>query len=92
MRAPLPEKWPLMGFLLGMYCGPQDTDPRRLEHRSDHQIIFDFEVLRWALDTAGFTDIEDLTETTTDRHVVGWQDVVEHYSLIAAARRRGAGA
>jgi hypothetical protein len=87
MTRPLPEKWPLMGSLLGMYCGPQDRDPRSLEHRSDHQIIFDFEVLRWALDAAGFTDVEDLTRTASDRHVVGWRDVVEHYSLIVAARR-----
>jgi SAM-dependent methyltransferase len=87
MTRALPEKWPLMGSLLGMYCGPGDRDPGRLEDRSDHQIIFDSEILRWALDSAGFTDIEDLTGTVTDRHVLGWRELVDDYSLIARARR-----
>ena len=88
MMRPLPEKWPLMGSVLGMYCGPDARDPRRLEHRSDHQIIFDSEILRWALDEAGFTDIEDLTGVATDRHVLGWRELVDDYSLIASARKR----
>ena len=87
MTRPLAEKWPLMGSLLGMYCGPRDRDPSRLDRRSDHQIIFDHEILRWALDAAGFTDIEDLTGIATDRHVVGWRHEVQDYSLIASARR-----
>jgi len=86
----LPEKWPLMGSLLGMYCGPEDRDPRALDHRSDHQVIFDPEVLKWALDSAGFTDIQDLTGSVSDRHVLGWRDLVEDYSLIASARRPSA--
>jgi SAM-dependent methyltransferase len=87
MKRAVPEKWPLMGSLLGMYCGPEDRDPRALEHRSDHQVIFDSELLRWALDAAGFTEIEDLTGTVAVRHVLGWRDLVEDYSLVAAARR-----
>jgi ubiquinone/menaquinone biosynthesis C-methylase UbiE len=87
MRSAVPEKWPLMGSLLGMYCGPEDRDPGALAHRSDHQIIFDSELLRWALDAAGFEDVEDLTGAVSDRHVVGWRDLVEDYSLVAAARR-----
>ena len=83
--APVEEKWPIMGSLLGMYCGPGQHDPRELELRSDHQLIIDFPMLEWAFTEAGFTDVADLTETVEDRHTGGWRDVVPHYSLIVRA-------
>ena len=36
-RAAIPEKWPLMGSILGMYCNDESRDPRQL-HPSDHRI------------------------------------------------------
>jgi SAM-dependent methyltransferase len=82
---PVSEKWPIMGSLLGMYCGPETRDPRELKVRSDHQLIFDEPMLRWALETAGFVRFRDLTGIMEDRHTGPWRDLVSDYSLIAEA-------
>jgi SAM-dependent methyltransferase len=84
---PVPEKWPIMGSILGMYCSPQVRDPHGLERRSDHQVIFDVPLLSWALETAGFAAVRDLTGVTEDRHSAPWRELVEDYSLIAEARK-----
>jgi predicted SAM-dependent methyltransferase len=84
---PVPEKWPIMGSLLGMYCSPDVRAPDGLMHRSDHQLIFDVPLLRWALESAGFTAVRDLTGQTEDRHTAPWRGLVEDYSLIAEARK-----
>lgn len=84
-RAPIAEKWPLGGSLLGMYCGPDVRDPREMSMRSDHQIVFDWSVLEWALQTSGFSDIQDLSDDWKDRHSEAWDPIVERYSLVARA-------
>jgi SAM-dependent methyltransferase len=84
-RVSVPEKWPIMGSILGMYCAPDQQDPAQLRTRSDHQLILDEPLLRWAFDTAGFTAIEDLTGSVEDRHTDGWRDLVADYSLIVRA-------
>lgn len=86
-RAAIPEKWPLMGSILGMYCNDESRDPRQLRLRSDHQIVFDRDVLSWALREAGYTGVEDLTEIADDRHSLAWRPLVDHYSLIMRATR-----
>jgi SAM-dependent methyltransferase len=85
--AAVPEKWPLMGSLLGMYCGPEVRDPRGLEKRSDHQLIFDEPLLRWALEESGFAEVRDLTGAVADRHTLGWDGLVRDYSLVAEGRK-----
>lgn len=89
VKAPVGEKWPIMGSLLGMYCGPDSRDPRKLDWRSDHQMIFDFPLLEWALREGGFSDVRDLSAAEPDRHSEGWSAVVPHYSLIAEAVKPG---
>jgi SAM-dependent methyltransferase len=84
-EVPVAEKWPLMGSVLGMYCEVGSRGPESLKLRSDHQIVFDVTVLEWALSQAGFTNFEDLTETTDDRHSLAWRPMVDHYSLIVRA-------
>lgn len=84
-RAPVPEKWALLGSVLGMYCGPAIRDPRELTVRSDHQIIFDWPMLAWALESTGFRELEDLSRVWRDRHSEAWGPVVETYSLVARA-------
>jgi predicted SAM-dependent methyltransferase len=84
---PVPEKWPIMGSLLGMYCSPDARAPEQLKQRSDHQLIFDVPLLRWALESAGFTSVRDLTRETEDRHTAPWRVLVDDYSLIAEARK-----
>jgi predicted SAM-dependent methyltransferase len=81
------EKWPLMGSLLGMYCNPAVREPTELTRRSDHQIVFDAQLLHAALEQAGFVDIVDRTTESDDRHSVGWRPMVDYYSLIMEARR-----
>jgi SAM-dependent methyltransferase len=83
---PVPEKWPIMGSILGMYCSPEVRDPGGLEVRSDHQLIFDLPLLEWALESAGFAAVRDLTDVMEDRHSEPWRDLVPRYSLIAEAR------
>jgi len=87
---PVAEKWPVMGSILGMYCSPDIRDARGLEQRSDHQLIFDLPLLSWALESAGFAAIRDLTGVVEDRHTAPWRDLVPDYSLIAEARRPAA--
>jgi SAM-dependent methyltransferase len=86
-RLPVEQKWPVMGSLLGMYCGPGARDPRELRLRSDHQLIFDEPLLRWALETAGFAAVRDLTDEVEDRHTAGWRELVPGYSLVVEARK-----
>jgi SAM-dependent methyltransferase len=88
LARPVPEKWPIMGSILGMYCGPDVRDPRGLTMRSDHQLIFDVPLLRWALESAGFDAVRDLTGVMEDRHTAAWRPLVPDYSLIAEARKR----
>jgi SAM-dependent methyltransferase len=83
----VPEKWPIMGSILGQYCGADARDPRELRTRSDHQLVFDAPLLLWALEEAGLRDARDLTGAVGDRHTEGWRDLVPDYSLIAEARR-----
>ena len=87
---PVPEKWPLMGSLLGMYCSPEVRDPQGLRLRADHQVVFDEPLLRWALEAAGFERVRDLTGEVEDRHSAAWRDLVEHYSLVAEAHKPAA--
>jgi SAM-dependent methyltransferase len=81
-RSSIDEKWPIMGSLLGMYCSPEARRPGDLTVRSDHQIIFDRPVLRWALTEAGFEPVEDLTDSFEDRHTEGWRGLVDRYSIV----------
>jgi SAM-dependent methyltransferase len=92
IRLPVEEKWPVMGSILGMYCGPESRDPRSLVTRSDHQLIFDEPLLRWALTEAGLVGVRDLTGEVEDRHAEGWRALVPDYSLIAEARKPGVAA
>jgi SAM-dependent methyltransferase len=84
---PVAEKWPIMGSILGMYCSPDVRHPGDLEQRSDHQLIFDLPLLSWALESAGFDAVRDLTGVVDDRHTAPWRDLVPDYSLIAEARK-----
>jgi SAM-dependent methyltransferase len=86
-RAAPGEKWPLMGSLLGMYCGPEIRTPEELDNPADHQIVFDAELLRWALAEAGFTAITDLTRDSRDRHALAWAAFTDEYSLVAEATK-----
>jgi SAM-dependent methyltransferase len=87
--SPVDEKWRTMGALLGMYCHPGVRSPDQLEVPSDHQLMFDWEMLSWALTTAGFSHVTNLTGKTTDTHTEAWREVVPHFSLVAEAVRPG---
>ncbi len=87
LSSPVEGKWATMGSVLGMYCNPDVRDPDELTVRSDHQLMFDWELLSWALTSAGFVEPEDLTETVVDRHTESWREVVPHYSLVGAATK-----
>lgn len=89
MEAPRDAKWALMGALLGMYCGPDTATPDHLVWPSDHQILFDRELLRWAVEAAGYRDAVDVTCDTADIHTEAWKDVVSEFSLIFEARKDG---
>jgi SAM-dependent methyltransferase len=87
LEAPRDMKWALMGALLGMYCSPDTTTPAHLVWQSDHQILFDSELLRWAVETAGYTDAVDVTSEFADIHTEAWRDLVSDFSLIFEARK-----
>jgi SAM-dependent methyltransferase len=87
LKSPPDGKWPIIGSLLGMYCSPDANQPESLYAPADHRLIFDFPLLSWALTTAGFTDVMDLTGTVEDRHTLAWADSVPRYSLVVTAVR-----
>lgn len=89
MEAPRDAKWALMGALLGMYCGPDSATPGHLAWPSDHQILFDTELLRWAVETAGYSDAVDVTSELADTHTEAWKDLVSDFSLIFEAKKDG---
>lgn len=89
-RHRLPEKWALMGAITGMYADPKRTrSPDALTHPADHQVLFDEEVLGWALTEAGFGEVENRTAEIEDRHTVGWRDFLPHCSLVVTAVKGG---
>lgn len=81
------EKWLMSGALLGMYCGPGTAVPEGIQHRGDHQIVFDFELLDSVLQEVGFVRVTDKTTLRPDRHTVGWRSIVDHYSLVVEAKK-----
>ena len=87
IECPVEEKWRITGAMLGMYCSPTVQTPEDLIVRADHQLLFDETVLRWAFETAGFREIQDLTETVEDSHTEAWREVIPHFSLIFRAYR-----
>jgi SAM-dependent methyltransferase len=87
MEAPVKGKWRAMGSLLGQLCGPSTTGPQQLWRRSDHQIIFDAELLAWALARASFVDVADVSDEVRDRHAEAWEAVIPCYSLVMEARK-----
>jgi SAM-dependent methyltransferase len=89
--SPVEGKWRVMGALLGMYCHPGVRSAEDLEVRSDHQLMFDWELLAWALRSAGFREVADLTGEASDRHIVAWREVVPHFSLVAQGIKDGPG-
>lgn len=89
LASPVEEKWRTMGAMLGMYCHPGVLTPEGLEVPSDHQLMFDWDMLRWALAEGGFEQISDLTGQVSDGHTDGWREVVPHFSIIAEATKPG---
>lgn len=79
------DKWRVMGAALGMFCGPTVSAPDELRVRSDHQLLFDRDLLHGVLTDAGFVEIRDRTEEISDRHTEAWKSVVPHFSLVFEA-------
>lgn len=85
LDAAVDDKWKLMGALLGMYPNPGTRGPAQLVMPADHQVLFDFDLLSWALTEAGFSQVSDLTTEVVDRHTEAWRGIVPHCSLVAEA-------
>jgi SAM-dependent methyltransferase len=85
--APVEEKWRAMGSLLGQYCGPSAKRPEEIWRRADHQIIFDTDLLTWALHRASFVDVRDVSNRVRDRHSEAWEEFIPAYSLVMEARK-----
>lgn len=87
LDSPVEQKWRTMGALLGMYSHPGVRSPEELAVPADHQLMFDWELLRWALTSAGFREVTDLTDEVRDQHTEAWREVVSRFSLVASAQR-----
>jgi SAM-dependent methyltransferase len=81
------QRWALIGYLYGMYCGPDVARPSDLVHRADHQAAYDFELIRSVLAEAGFSSIEDISSRVDDRHSVAWNRISGGLSLIVHAQK-----
>jgi SAM-dependent methyltransferase len=85
LEGPIDEKWSVMGALLGMNCPPDVSTPAQLLCTSQHQILFDPELLRWAFETSGYANVADLTEDAQDVHTEAWASIVPSFSLVFEA-------
>jgi SAM-dependent methyltransferase len=85
LESPVHDKWRTMGAMLGMYCDPGVRAPDHLVVPSDHQLMFDWDLLAWSLEQAGFREVSDLTGAVMDKHTRDWREVVPHFSLVARA-------
>jgi hypothetical protein len=85
LERPIDEKWGVMGALLGMNCPPDVSAPTQLVCSSQHQILFDPELLRWAFITTGYASVADRTDGANDVHTEAWGSVVPHFSLVFEA-------
>jgi SAM-dependent methyltransferase len=77
-------KWFAMSAIFGTPCGPEWTNPADLDGRAswtEHQALYDVELLTDVVSQAGFTEIEDITDDVSDRHDEGWADVIPRLSL-----------
>jgi SAM-dependent methyltransferase len=83
--SPIDEKWGVMGALLGMNCPPDVSTPGQLLCTSQHQILFDAELLRWAFETSGYTNVADRTENVQDVHTEAWASIVPSFSMVFEA-------
>lgn len=89
-RGPVSAKWALMTAFFGYGNGPELSSPTQFGPHPvepDHRAIYDFPLLQQVLDDAGFSDVQDLTETVTDRHTEGWESLVPRMSLVVQAVR-----
>lgn len=82
------EKWALMGAILGMYNNKNTTQPTDLREPSDHQVLFDHELLATSLEHAGFINVRCMNDET-DVHIEEWRPLVERMSLIYEAHAPG---
>ncbi len=83
LNAPLEKKLRIVEAIFGV-TDPPGTTPDRLMVLELHKVIFDFELLEHALLEAGFVRVEDVSLTTTDRHMAPWEEagLVAGISLI----------
>lgn len=90
LDAPVEERWAIGAALLGMDTGPGVRSAAELQlerNEPDHKIVFDADLLRVALQTAGFERVDELTGTVEDRHTTDWKPVVANISVIVRAWR-----
>ncbi|MGH9125503.1 MAG: class I SAM-dependent methyltransferase [Acidimicrobiales bacterium] len=95
VAAPNDKKWELLVPIFGTTTDP--LAPRRgpgsagrpprqalLDH---HNVIYDFDLLRFVLLRAGFDRVENVSDTVTDRHNQTWQasELVSRISLAVRA-------
>ena len=95
VAAPSDKKWELLVPIFGTTTDP--LAPRRgpgsagrpprqalLDH---HNVIYDFDLLRYVLLRAGFERVDDVSDSATDRHNETWQasELVSRISLAVRA-------
>jgi predicted SAM-dependent methyltransferase len=54
---------------------------------AEHQVLYDFDLLREVLELGGFDDVEDASSRIVDDHTVAWQHLIRGLSLVVRARR-----
>ena len=83
---PPEKKWTVMIPIFGKTSHALDGEPdaRDLER---HHVVYDFQLLEWALLQAGFDRVEDVSTEVVDRHTAKWRDdqLVPRLSLVVRA-------
>ncbi|MDQ6782828.1 MAG: methyltransferase domain-containing protein [Actinomycetota bacterium] len=69
---------------LGLVRPGDETGRRRW---SEHQVLYDFDLAREALELSGFDDVEDASGRIVDDHTAAWQHLIPSMSMVVRARR-----
>ena len=80
-------KWALNSAFTGTFPSSPHVDrPEKITgNEVEHKAIYDFPLLEWTLEEAGFVSVADLSATCEDWHTVAWRPIVERLSLIVEA-------
>ncbi len=85
-------KWAAISAIYGApadlgFVRPGDESGR--PRWSEHQVLYDFDLVREVLELCGFDEVDNASTRIVDDHTVAWQHLIPAMSLVVRAKRPG---